>query len=388
MSNKTKKALMYGAGSIGRGFLGQLFSMSGYETCFIDVDDALVNKINNEGQYVITVATDGGYESQTVKNVRAINGKDSIKVADEIANCDIMATAVGVNILPFIAKTIATGIDKRNNKTCGAPLDIIVCENISDGGGHLRNLVAPHIDNKIYFDTSIGFVSASVGRMVPVSTDGKSAEIVVESYNELPIDADALKTDVSKIKNFRPVTPFAIEKSKKYFMHNMSHAIVAYLGFVKGYEHLWEAMNDGYIKTIAERALEESILAISNHYKTSRIPLKEYAVDLLHRYSNKYLNDTVIRVGRDPKRKLQPNDRLTGAAEFCLSEGISVEYILYGIAAAFYFNIPDDTSSYEIIEYVNANGIAAAITKFTAIPPESPLFPKILALFFSLAPKL
>ena len=104
-----------------------------------------------------------------------------------------------------------------------------------------------------------------------------------------------------------------------------------------------------------------------------------------HGYSNKYLSDTVVRVGRDPKRKLQPNDRLTGAVDFCLAEGIEPEYILYGIAAAFYFDVPADSSSSEIICFVKDNGIAAAITKFTQIPPSSPLFPKILSLYNSLS---
>jgi len=380
----TKKALMYGAGSIGRGFLGQLFDMSGYETCFIDVDEALVSNLNREGQYVITVATESGYESQTISNSRAINGMDTTKVSSEIANCDIMATAVGVNILPRIAKTIAAGIDNRSFSKDPFPLDIIVCENISDGGKHLKDLVSPHIKNKKFFEESIGFVSASVGRMVPVSTNSNSSDIIVESYNELPVDADSLKTDVSPIKNFIPVTPFAIEKHKKYFMHNMSHAIVAYMGFVKGYDFLWEAMGDESIMNTAQKALEESISAISKYYGVEAQPLRTYAKDLLKRYSNKYLKDTVMRVGRDPKRKLQPDDRLTGAALFCDMQGIVPEYILYGIAAAFCFNVPDDVSSPEIIEFLNSHGIEATLTEYTGIPAQSDMFDKIAKIYTSL----
>jgi len=380
----TKKALMYGAGSIGRGFLGQLFDMSGYETCFIDVDEALVSNLNREGQYVITVATESGYESQTISNARAINGTDTTKVSSEITNCDIMATAVGVNILPRIAKTIAAGIDDRSFSENPSPLDIIVCENISDGGKHLKDLVSPHIENKKFFEKSIGFVSASVGRMVPVSTNSNSSDIIVESYNELPIDADSLKTDVSSIKNFIPVTPFAIEKHKKYFMHNMSHAIVAYMGFVKGYDFLWEAMGDESIRNTAQKALEESISAISKYYGIEAQPLRTYAKDLLKRYSNKYLKDTVMRVGRDPKRKLQPDDRLTGAALFCDMQGIVPEYILHGIAAAFCFNVTDDVSSPEIIKFVKTHGIKTALTEYTGIPAQSDMFDKIVKIYTSL----
>ncbi len=384
MINNRKKALMYGAGSIGRGFLGQLFDMSGYETCFIDVDETLVQNLNENGQYVITVATESGYESQTIKNALAVNGMNTEKVAYEIANCNIMATAVGVNILPRIAKTIAKGIDLRYTKGNGESLDIIVCENISDGGNHLKKLVSPYINNKKYFEENIGFVSASVGRMVPVNKDSNSSDIIVESYNELPVDADSLKTDVSSIKNFIPVTPFAIEKHKKYFLHNMSHAIVAYMGFIKGYEFLWEAMGDESIRNIAEKALEESINAIIKYYNADESQLKDYASDLLKRYSNKYLKDTVIRVGRDPKRKLQPEDRLTGAALFCVSQGINPEYILYGIAAAFCFDISEDVSSPEIIKFVKTHGIETALTAYTGIQVDSAIFNKIVKIYSEL----
>ncbi|MCD6322820.1 MAG: mannitol dehydrogenase [Clostridiales bacterium] len=384
MIDNRKKALMYGAGSIGRGFLGQLFHLSGYETCFIDVDEILIQNLNENGQYVITVATESGYESQTIKNTRAVNGMDTEKVAHEIACCNIMATAVGVNILPKIAKTIAEGIDMRFTKGTGESLDIIVCENISDGSNHLKKLVSQYINNKKYFEENIGFVSASVGRMVPVNSDSNSSDIIVESYNELPLDADSLKTDVSSIKNFMPVTPFAIEKDKKYFMHNMSHAIVAYMGFINGYEFIWEAIGDKSIRIIAEKALEESITAIIKYYNADETQLRAYALNLLKRYSNKYLKDTVIRVGRDPKRKLQPEDRLTGAALFCLSQGIVPKYILYGIAAAFCFDVSEDVSSPEVTTYVKEYGIKSAITEYTGITDQSPLYSKILKVFLQL----
>lgn len=372
---------MYGAGSIGRGFLGQLFYLSGYETCFVDVNETLVDQLNTEKQYEITIATEFGYKSTTIGNARSVSGIDSDKVIDEIAHCEIMATALGVNILPRVAKIIAAGINKRFLEKSKAPLDIIVCENISDSGNYLKDLVIPYIKNKEYFESSIGFVSASVGRMVPVSTSKEPTKIIVESYNVLPIDKDALKTDVSGIKNFKPISPFAIEKYKKYFMHNMSHAIVAYLGFIKGYEYLWQAMSDDSIKCVARKALDESIDAISTHFSADRPSLSIYARDLLNRYSNKYLNDTVARVGRDPKRKLQSSDRLIGAALFCIDNNITPDYILYGAAAAFCFDVPGDVSSPEIHGYINEYGIEAAITKYTSIEPDSPIYPKILKIY-------
>ncbi|MFO7611124.1 MAG: mannitol dehydrogenase [Clostridia bacterium] len=384
MSKNFKTAVMYGAGSIGRGFIGQLFTMSGYEVCFIDVDEKLVSKLNEEHEYRITIAAGDGYETRLIENVRAVNGKDTKKAAFEIASCSIMATAVGVNILPYISQTIAMGMDLRFETHGELPLDIIVCENISGGGMHLKTLVAPHMKNKAYMEKCIGFVSASVGRMVPVGSASDSSDIIVEPYDELPIDADALKTDVSGLSNFKPTSPFEIEKYKKYYMHNMSHAITAYLGHLKGYEYIWEAIQDKYILGVTKAALAESISAISSHFSTPAKPLEEYALDLLERYANRYLNDTVLRVGRDPKRKLAADDRLTGAAVFCIENNIVPEYIPYGIAAAFYFDSPDDASSVEILSTVKEEGIRMAIEKYTGLRYESALFEKVLSIYKSL----
>ena len=97
-----KKAVMYGAGNIGRGFIGQLFSLSGYEVVFIDVNPVIVDRLNMDNKYPIKIIADESYSEIIVENVRAVNGFDVEKAADEIASADIMATAVGANIIPKI----------------------------------------------------------------------------------------------------------------------------------------------------------------------------------------------------------------------------------------------------------------------------------------------
>ena len=80
-------------------FIAQLFNLSGYEVVFIDVVDALVEKMNNDKEYPIYITKGDSYDKYTVTNVRAVNGKDENAVAAEIATADVMATAVGINIL-------------------------------------------------------------------------------------------------------------------------------------------------------------------------------------------------------------------------------------------------------------------------------------------------
>ena len=124
------KAVMYGAGNIGRGFIGQRLFVSGYHTTFIDVNENVVNALNSEGKYPIFVTYGTEYVPEWVENLDAVNGRDDNAVIETIANTDIMATALGVNILPFVAPLIAKAIVKR--KEMGArPLNILICEIMS-----------------------------------------------------------------------------------------------------------------------------------------------------------------------------------------------------------------------------------------------------------------
>jgi len=136
-----KKAVMYGAGNIGRGFIGQLLSQSGYEVVFIDVNTEILEKLNNDGQYPVKILAGNLSKEITIKNVRGVNGTDIEKVAAEIATADLMATAVGVNVLPWIVKPISEGLKKRWQLGNMQPLNIIICENLMDANHYLSSLI-------------------------------------------------------------------------------------------------------------------------------------------------------------------------------------------------------------------------------------------------------
>ena len=125
------KAVMYGGGNIGRGFIGMLFSQSGYEVTFIDVAKAVVEEMNRERRYPVRIVYTGGHQDLLVEPVSAVDGNEQEKTAQTIADADIMATAVGVRVLPYIVPNIAAGIRKRREQN-GGPLNIIICENLID----------------------------------------------------------------------------------------------------------------------------------------------------------------------------------------------------------------------------------------------------------------
>ena len=229
------KAVMYGAGNIGRGFIGMLFSASGYEVTFIDVAEKLIDALNREKTYPVRIVSNEGFEDIDVERICAVNGNNTEAAAQAIAEADIMATAVGVNILKYIVPNLAAGI-RRRIQAGGSPLNIIICENLIDADKLLAKLIRAELSEpeQDWFDKNIGLVEASIGRMVPVQTEemkaGNPLRICAEKYDFLPVDKAAFKGEIPDIKNMVPYEPFDFYIKRKLYVHNMGHAICAYLG--------------------------------------------------------------------------------------------------------------------------------------------------------------
>ncbi len=340
----TKKAIQYGAGNIGRGFIGQLFSKSGYEVVFVDVNKEIVDKINSDRTYPVKIISEKGNTEVFVENVRAVNGMDMESVADEISSADLMATAVGVNILPRIAKPIAEGLKKRWSEGNWQSLNIIICENLIDADKYLSKLIKAQLsENEMkYFEETVGLVEASIGRMVPVMTpemqEGNLLRVCVEEYEELPVDKNAFKGRIPDIVNMKPFSPFEFYIQRKLFIHNMGHAITSYLGYVYGYKYIWEAIKDTDILQFTDSAMRESGEALSREHGVPIDIINQHIDNLIERFGNRGLGDTIERVGKDPIRKLGPNDRLVGALNLCKKHDIEARHINVGIAAALVFN--------------------------------------------------
>ncbi len=337
-----KKAVMYGAGNIGRGFIGQLLYESGYEVCFIDVNQKLIKQLNTEKEYPVRLLDDDGYEETLVRNVRAVDGNDIDAVAQAIAEADICATAVGVNVLKFTAEPFRQGIIRRF-AAGGGPLNIIICENLIGADIYLKKLISEKMSEEEQDCLQhVGFVEASVGRMVPVQTpemqDGNPLRICTERFCQLPVDRAAFRGEIPPIKNMVPFEPFSYYIERKLFIHNMGHATAAYFGKLAGCEYIWQAMERPEIVLCVLRAMLESAVALSKKYNVPFMELHSHIEDLLHRFSNHALGDTVDRVGGDIKRKLSLNDRLAGAYRLCKEEGVDNSCIALAIAASLSFS--------------------------------------------------
>ena len=368
-----KKAIQYGAGNIGRGFLAQLFTLSGYEVVFIDVNSEIVNKLNEDRQYPLKTVANSGDHEFIIGNVRAINGIDVGNVSDEIASADIMATAVGVNIIPKITHTVALGLQKRWAAKNMQPFNIIICENLLHANKFMADLIKENLSDQeiCYFDETVGLVEASIGRMVPVMTsqmqDGNILRICVEEYTTLPVDKEAFKGEIPLIKHMIPFSPFDFYIQRKLFIHNLGHAIVAYLGYLSKNTLIYEAIKNPDIKHICIRAMQESALALSLEHNVPLKDIQEHIDDLIQRFGNSHLGDTVERVGKDPLRKLSPNDRLIGALNLSRKHGGNPVYICIGIAAALCFRSENDASLVQLQKEIDINGVKGVLENHCGI---------------------
>lgn len=372
------KAIQFGAGNIGRGFTTQLFTESGYEVVFIDVMDEVVRLINERRSYPIEIVGDNP-QTVTIQNVRAVHGGDLQAVAREISESSIVCTAVGVNVLRHVAAPIAMGIKMRADAGVTDPLNIIICENLIHASQILKGYILDKLPEGYaeYVEKHVGLVESVVSRMVPVMTAEQRERdplmVVVEEYKKLPVDRRGFKGDIPNIVGFQPYDNFNAYVERKLFTHNLGHAVTAYLGYLKGYEYIYQAMGDPSVVEVVKAAMGETGQALIKRHGFTPEEHQEHIDDLLHRFANVALGDTVARVGKDPIRKLGPNDRLVGGAKACISCGIAPKNVCAGIAAALLFDNAEDAAAVKVQQMIAESGVDEVFRTICEVEPDSQL---------------
>jgi mannitol-1-phosphate 5-dehydrogenase len=233
-----------------------------------------------------------------------------------------------------------------------------------------------------YGRSHVGFVDTVIGRMVPIPTPEMRAQDVsfirVEPYKELPVDRSGFAGPVPVVAAMTAEANFPVFTARKLYLHNCGHALLSYLGYLRGHEYGFQALADPLVKTGLERGLAESLDGIVHQYGADRAWLEAHVADLVRRFANRALGDTVFRLGRDPVRKLDPSDRLIGAARAAEGTGELPRYLALGIAAAFCFDPPEDPVSVELQKRIKKEGMAQVLATLCGVRNDEPLGRQIL----------
>jgi mannitol-1-phosphate 5-dehydrogenase len=343
------KLVLFGAGKIGRSFIGQLFSIGGYEVVFIDVYKPVIDELNIRGNYNVIFKSDKE-EIINIKNVRGVFAGDIPQVVHEVATAGIVAVSVGLNgfnkIFPFLAK----GLLERFRIGNKYALDIIIAENMRDSDALFRIELAKLLTKTYTLEKLVGLIETSIGKMVPIMQKKDiledSLQIFAEPYNTLILNKNAFRNPIPDIKGLAPKENMKAWVDRKLFIHNLGHAAAAYIGYRHDhyFNYIYEALAVSevydYVKTTMLQSADILMKKYPGEFTSEN--LNEHIHDLLFRFQNKALGDTIFRVGCDLTRKLGPEDRLAGAIKAALAFNLPYDKILSVLICGCHFRAKDE----------------------------------------------
>lgn len=377
-----KKAIQFGAGNIGRGFIGAVLSEAGYHVVFADVNELVVNKINEDGKYTVAIM-DTECTEQVITNISAVDSR-SPELAKEIAQAQVVTTAVGLGILPRIAGALAAGVAERQAQGVTEYLNVIACENGLRASSQLKDHVYSHLtdEQKAYADEYVAFPDCSVDRIVPPIKSENPIDVVVEKFYEWNVERASIKGDL-QMEGMNLADNLIAYIERKLFTLNTGHAITAYLGKLKGLSTIADSIADEEIYTIVKAAMQESGEGLVAKYGFDHDAHFAYIDKIIGRFRNPHLQDDVTRVGREPLRKLSANDRLIKPTMTAIEHGFATPNLVLGIGAALHYNNPEDPQSVQLQQVISEVGVAKAFEQFSGVPADSELAAQVLAAYDS-----
>ncbi len=343
------KIVIFGAGKIGRSFIGQLFGCSGYKVFFIDTDPDIVAGLNDRGNYRVIIKGEKE-EEIIVPDVKAISAFEKERVIEAVSTAGILAVSVGKSSCEKVIPFIAAGLELRYNCNNNCPLDIIIAENMLNADDFFREHLKGILPPTYPFEKMVGLIETSIGKMVPIMTqaevDKDPLMIYAEPYNTLILDKKGFKSPIPDIKALAPKNNIKAWVDRKAFIHNLGHATAAYFGFNRHPEatYMFEVLDDTEVYNFTRNVMLQSatILQAANPEDFTMTDLDNHIDDLLSRFRNRALQDTIYRVGHDLTRKLGSGDRFMGAIHLANQVGMTYDKILKAMSYGLFFRARDE----------------------------------------------
>ncbi len=369
------KAVHFGAGNIGRGFVGLLLHNAGYDLVFADVADALIQRLKDADSYVVHEVG----ENPRTHEVRGFSALNSAAEAEAltaaIASADIVTTAVGAHILKFVAPAIAAGIAAR---AADAPrLAVMACENAINGTDILAGEVRKAYPGDDLDERTI-FANTAVDRIVPNQDPNAGLDVTVENFYEWAIETPPFGDAHPDIPGVTWVPDLEPYIERKLFTVNTGHATSAWFGYAAGIEKISDALADPGVAAKVKAVLVETASLIVAKHGVSAEAQAAYVEKILKRFANPYLPDTTLRVGRAPLRKLSRNERFVSPASQLAERGLGRAALVDAMGAGLRFDAADDPEAVELQQLLAVASAAEVVEKVTGLTPDHPLYADVL----------
>ncbi|MCC3144986.1 mannitol-1-phosphate 5-dehydrogenase [Halanaerobium sp. Z-7514] len=363
------QALHFGAGNIGRGFIGYLLNKTGYNLCFVDVNEEIIKAINDTNSYKVELL-DSDSTQETVSPVTALNSiKERKKVIQAITDADLITASVGIENLEKIAGIIFEGLLKRleKNKT---KLDLIANENAVRASSTLKKEIEKKASKKEMKQICkyVGFPNSAIDRLALSRESEDGLVALVEPFYEWVINrSEMINLELPEIEGVIYVDDLDPYINRKFYLINMAHAATAYIGFAAGEETIQSTLAEPEMEKFIRRVLNEVKKYIIKDFDFSSEDIESYIDKTIKRFKNENISDNVLRVGRAPIRKLSYEERLIKPLRNLFELDLAADNLSIVIAAAFLFKNKDDQEAVKLNKYIQAKGIEKAILKFTGI---------------------
>jgi mannitol-1-phosphate 5-dehydrogenase len=356
----------FGFGAIQAGlFLYEAFRSGNFGRLVVaEVVPSVVDAIRGDrGFYSLNIAHQEGLEFARIGPLEIYNpnlAEDLEHLIEAVAQADEIAT--GVPSIKYYVSTgpgslhhiLAEGLRRKAARE-GPPAVVYTAEN----NNHAAEILAEQVFAEIpeqewgYIQPYVRFLNTVIGKMSGVVTDmqeildqhlqtvtiHEQRAFLVEAFNHIlisQIDFPFVR-GLNMFEEKANLLPF---EEAKLYGHNATHALAAYMGAIRGVQHISDLREFPELMDFLYAAFtEESGRALIAKYQGFD-PLftlggyDQYATDLLYRMTNPFLRDTVERVGRDPVRKLGWDDRLVGTMRLALHQGVYPWRFAVGAAAA------------------------------------------------------
>lgn len=363
------KALHFGAGNIGRGFIGYLLNASGFDVCFVDVNQSMIDQLNQTGTYRIELLDDH-HTTKTVTDVTALHsGTDKEEVLKAIQEADIITTSVGVDNLKYIVPVLREGLLKRIRANKQA-IDVLANENAVNASSTLKTLISHHLSEEMMreLDEHVGFVNTAIDRLaLSKEVDGATVALVEPFYEWVINRQEMINRALPKLAGATYVDDLTPYIERKLYLVNMAHAATAYVGYIKGASTIQQALQHPDILLFIQALMREAAAYFVDVYGVEEKQQMTYIDKVLARFMNNNISDEVTRVGRHPVRKLEPEERLVKPLTSLLELNHSVDYFIKAIAAAFHFDYPGDEEAMALKAYIDEYGVEQAIEHYSNI---------------------
>ena len=377
-----KMLVQFGAGKIGRSFIAQLFALSGYRVTFVDIDEKIINELNKRHNYSVIIRSNEENRVLNIPNVGGVHFQDQDTITETITEADIASISVGKKALSEVLPVLAKGIQKRYKQYPQAPLDIILAENMHNAAEYVTGELQKYLPSDFPVSTYLGLIETSIGKMVPImrqeDVEADILQVFAEPYNTLILDKKAFKNPIPDVEGLAPKDNMKAWVDRKIFIHNLGHAAAAYAGYLynPAFTYVYEVMETPLLEEYVRKTMKQSAEILQAKYpgEFNWNDLTEHIEDLIQRFKNRALGDTVYRVGRDLFRKLGPEDRLVQPIKEGIKLNKPLDYLLAALVFGFYFRKTDEHGQLfpqdeEFIQYFQ-QGVTTVMEKICGFDPE------------------